>query len=71
MSNTVLSIDSVSVHYGQMPAISNVSLKVTEGEYLGIIGPNGSGKSTLLKAILGLIPVSSGNDRLCAAICFF
>jgi zinc transport system ATP-binding protein len=64
VSNTVLSIDSVSVHYGQMPAISNVSLKVTEGEYLGIIGPNGSGKSTLLKAILGLIPVSSGSIRV-------
>jgi zinc transport system ATP-binding protein len=38
-----------------------VCLDVSDGEYLGIIGPNGGGKSTLLKAILGLIPVSSGN----------
>ena len=34
------------------------------GEYLGIIGPNGGGKSTLLKAILGLVPPSSGTVQL-------
>lgn len=54
-------IENLSVHYGQTPAIMGVCLDVSDGEYLGIIGPNGGGKSTLLKAILGLIPVSSGN----------
>lgn len=54
-------IENLSVHYGHTPAIMGVCLNVSDGEYLGIIGPNGGGKSTLLKAILGLIPVSSGN----------
>jgi zinc transport system ATP-binding protein len=54
-------IENLSVHYGQTPAIMGVCLDVSDGEYLGIIGPNGGGKSTLLKAILGLIPISSGN----------
>ncbi|MDD4124169.1 MAG: ABC transporter ATP-binding protein [Eubacteriales bacterium] len=56
-----ISIDNLTVYYGQTPAITGVCLNVSDGEYLGIIGPNGGGKSTLLKAILGLIPVSSGS----------
>jgi zinc transport system ATP-binding protein len=54
-------IENLSVHYGHTPALMGVCLNVSDGEYLGIIGPNGGGKSTLLKAILGLVPVSSGN----------
>ncbi len=53
-------INNLSVYYGHTPAVTGVCLDVYEGEYLGIIGPNGGGKSTLLKAILGLIPTSSG-----------
>lgn len=56
----VIHISDLSVHYGPTLAIENVCLDVYENEYLGIIGPNGGGKSTLLKAILGLIPISSG-----------
>ncbi|MEL7563769.1 MAG: ABC transporter ATP-binding protein [Dehalobacterium sp.] len=57
-------IENLSVHYGQTPAITGVCLDVSDGEYLGIIGPNGGGKSTLLKAILGLVPISSGTVRI-------
>ncbi|NLO41700.1 MAG: ABC transporter ATP-binding protein [Bacteroidales bacterium] len=57
-------IENLNVYYGQTPAITNVCLDVSEGEYLGIIGPNGGGKSTLLKAVLGLIPISSGTITL-------
>ena len=57
---SAIHIDTLSVYYGQTPAVTGICLDVSEGEYLGIIGPNGGGKSTLLKAILGLVPISSG-----------
>ncbi|NLF80275.1 MAG: ABC transporter ATP-binding protein [Clostridia bacterium] len=55
-----LHIENLYVNYGQTPALSGVCLDVLDKEFLGIIGPNGGGKTTLLKAILGLVPVSSG-----------
>jgi zinc transport system ATP-binding protein len=57
-------IDNLSVYYGETPALTNVSLDVSQGEFLGIIGPNGGGKSTLLKAILGLIPITRGSIQI-------
>lgn len=55
-------IDHLYVSYtSDTPALSDVSLVVPEGDYLGIIGPNGGGKSTLVKAILGLVPIKSGS----------
>jgi len=53
-------IENLTVKYGETPAIAGVSLKVEDGDYLGIIGPNGGGKTTLLKAIIGLVPPASG-----------
>lgn len=53
-------IENLTVKYGETPAIAGVSLKVEDGDYLGIIGPNGGGKTTLLKAIIGLVPLASG-----------
>lgn len=60
MNNTAVHIENLSVYYGSAPALKDICLDVKDGEYLGIIGPNGGGKSTLLKAILGLVPVTSG-----------
>lgn len=53
-------VENLTVYYGKTPAVTEINLDVEDGEYLGIIGPNGGGKSTLLKAILGLIPITSG-----------
>lgn len=64
MSGKAVHIEKLSVYYGQTPALTDVSLDVGEGEYLGILGPNGGGKSTLLKAVLGLVPVYSGTVRV-------
>ena len=64
MSNTAVHIDNLSVYYGQTPALAGVCLDIKDGEYLGIIGPNGGGKSTLLKAILGLVPATSGTVQV-------
>jgi len=60
----VLRIDKISVGYQRVLALQDISLTVEEGDYLGIIGPNGGGKTTLLKAILGLLPLSSGDIRV-------
>ena len=45
----------VSVSYGQLPALEDVSISIPHGSFWGIIGPNGSGKSTFVKTVLGLI----------------
>jgi zinc transport system ATP-binding protein len=60
----VIEVDGITVHYGEMVALEDVSLKVKRGDVVGVVGPNGGGKSTLLKAIIGSVPLSSGNVRL-------
>lgn len=45
-------------------AINEVTLKIDEGDFVGLLGPNGCGKTTLLKIIAGLLPVSSGLVRI-------
>ena len=61
MGNAVLlSLESVSVNYGVISAIKNISLTVHQGEIVALIGANGAGKSTILKSISGLVPVSHG-----------
>lgn len=59
-----LTINKLSVKYGDTPALSGITLKVNAGDYLGVIGPNGGGKSTLLKAIMGLVKTASGNIKV-------
>jgi zinc transport system ATP-binding protein len=48
----------------ELPALSEVDLRIAEGERLGILGPNGGGKSTLLKIILGLLRPQQGTARV-------
>jgi len=57
-----LSVVDLSAGYaGQGKAIEGVNFEVLSGERVAVIGPNGAGKSTLFKAIVGLIPFSSGS----------
>ncbi len=56
--------DNVSKSYGLTNAITNVNLKVKQGDFIFIAGPSGAGKSTLLKLILGQIKPSSGHILL-------
>jgi ABC-type Mn2+/Zn2+ transport system ATPase subunit len=56
----MLRISGLSVAYGGLRALEDVSLDVNEGEFVTIVGPNGAGKSTLLKLIAGLIRPTSG-----------
>lgn len=57
-------IDHVSFAYADEEVLSDVSLTVDNGDFLGIIGPNGSGKTTLLRLILGLNQLQKGNILL-------
>jgi len=56
----MLELSGVSKYFGEIKAVDSVSLRINEGEMLGLVGPNGSGKSTLLKIMLGIIKPSSG-----------
>ncbi|HET7490322.1 MAG TPA: ABC transporter ATP-binding protein [Bradyrhizobium sp.] len=56
----MLKLQQVSASYGSVPAISNVSIEVGEGEAVGLLGANGAGKSTTLRAISGLVKPTSG-----------
>lgn len=57
----IIEAKNLSVYYGQTEALKNVSFAIEKGDFIGIAGPNGGGKTTLIKAILGLIPISSGS----------
>lgn len=59
-TDNILKINNVSVDYGFLRAVNNVSLDVNKGEVVVLLGSNGSGKSSLLKAILGLNVASKG-----------
>ncbi|MFG1261782.1 ABC transporter ATP-binding protein [Xanthobacter aminoxidans] len=56
----LLEVSGLSVAYGRVAALSDVSLTVNEGEVVTVLGANGAGKSTLLKAILGAVPAKAG-----------
>ena len=59
-----LRIQDVSVAYGDIQALWDVSLNVEEGEIVALIGPNGAGKTTLMRAVAGLNPLRSGSIYL-------
>jgi branched-chain amino acid transport system ATP-binding protein len=56
----VLSLSGVSASYGAVPAVSDISIEVGEGEAVGLLGANGAGKSTTLRAISGLVRLTAG-----------
>ena len=63
-SGNVIEINGVTRCYGQIVALSDVSLTVARGEMFGLIGPNGAGKSTLFKLMLGLLAPTAGSIRV-------
>src|SRR5712691_3991000 len=60
----LLEVDSVSAGYGDVPALTDVSLTVEPGATVAVIGANGAGKSTLLRALTGLLNPTRGAIRL-------
>ncbi len=59
-----LEVESVSVNFGGIAALDNVSLQVHHGEVVGIIGPNGAGKTTLFDVISGFLRPDGGEVML-------
>jgi branched-chain amino acid transport system ATP-binding protein len=57
----LLNVDSISVYYGSVQAIRNVSFIVEKGEIVTLIGANGAGKSTILRAISGVVRTEAGS----------
>ncbi|AZI58202.1 ABC transporter ATP-binding protein [Nakamurella antarctica] len=75
---SLLEIDNVSVRFGEKPsalrqrmgladtritAVSEASLNINAGESIGVVGESGSGKTTLMRAVIGLVPIDSGEVR--------
>ena len=56
----MLEVRNLSVAYGGLRALTDVSLSVAEGQFVTVVGPNGAGKSTLFKAICGIVPPLHG-----------
>jgi branched-chain amino acid transport system ATP-binding protein len=50
----MLSVQNVSMHFGGIKAVDNISLSIETGSITGLIGPNGAGKTTLFNVIAGL-----------------
>jgi branched-chain amino acid transport system ATP-binding protein len=61
---TALAVEKLTVRYGAVEAVRDLSLEVKPGEIVGLIGPNGAGKSSTLHAIMGAAPVTGGDVRL-------
>lgn len=59
MTNLV-TLENVSVAFGQRRVLSDISLALTPGKILTLLGPNGAGKSTLVRVVLGLVAPTEG-----------
>ena len=63
MSKNVLSVENVTMQFGGVVAVDNLSLEVNEGEIVALIGPNGAGKTTAFNVITGVYAPTNGRVR--------
>ncbi|MDR1377127.1 MAG: ABC transporter ATP-binding protein [Synergistaceae bacterium] len=62
--NALLSVRNLSIHFGGLKAVDQVSFEVRAGEILGLLGPNGAGKTTCFNAISGVYRPTAGEIHL-------
>ena len=60
MSNNVLRIEDVTMQFGGVVAVNNLSMEINEGEIVSLIGANGAGKTTVFNAVTGVYPPTNG-----------
>lgn len=60
----VIELDHATIKIGGRAVLADVGFTIGQGEFIGVLGPNGAGKTTLMRAILGLLPLSSGSVRV-------
>lgn len=61
MTNNILALENVTIKFGGVIALNDVSFHIKEKEILGLIGPNGAGKTTVFNVITGVYQVTSGD----------
>jgi len=59
----MLDVSGLTVSYGHVEAVREVSFHVDEGEIVSLVGPNGAGKTTILNALSGVVPTAHGTIR--------
>ncbi len=59
----LLKVDGLNAHYGRAHILRGVSFAIGRGEVVALLGRNGAGKSTTMKAVMGLVPPTSGSVR--------
>lgn len=62
--NSIITFKDVFFKYDSIPVLENISFKIYEKDFIGLIGPNGGGKTTLLKLILGLLKSTKGSIEI-------
>jgi ABC-2 type transport system ATP-binding protein len=65
MNNSILQVENLVKHYGDVQAVRGVSFAVEEGEVFGLLGPNGAGKTTTVEIMEGLRTPDSGRVSVC------
>lgn len=64
MTKTAISLSKLSFSYDHTSILENISLRIPQGSFVGIIGPNGGGKTTLLKLLMGFLIPTKGTISL-------
>src|SRR4051795_6314989 len=59
----ILEVDNVTIRFGGLVALNEVTFDIKEGEILGLIGPNGAGKTTCFNVMTGVYQATSGQVR--------
>ncbi len=68
MSENVLRLSDVTMQFGGVVAVNNLSLEVTKGEIVALIGPNGAGKTTAFNCITGVYEPTNGQVEFCGEV---